>query len=142
MPKSFQSAFDMPQWLFDMTSGLAGQRHIRILLENERYAVVQEPGGKWYDNSGGHYGGASYHLVDKQALHTYRKSIGLLDCKVLQEGGRAKLAQWKRLIEQKEPTPRQARIKEIENALKVGAGAFTGTLTNELEALRREEEAK
>lgn len=140
MPKSFQSAFDMPQWLYDMTYGLAGQRHIRILLENERYAVVQEPGGKWYDNSGGHYGGASYHLVDKQLLHTYRKSVGLLDCKVLQQGGRAKLAQWKQLIAPKvELTPRQARIQEIENALKAGAGVFTGTLTNELEALRAEE---
>jgi hypothetical protein len=36
-------------------------------------------------------------------------------------------------------TPRQIRIAEIENALKAGAGVFTGTLTNELENLRREE---
>lgn len=37
------------------------------------------------------------------------------------------------------PTPRQLRIEEIERALKVGAGAFTGTLNNELERLREEE---
>jgi hypothetical protein len=36
-------------------------------------------------------------------------------------------------------TPRQVRIQEIQNALKAGAGVFTGTLTNELENLRREE---
>jgi hypothetical protein len=34
--------------------------------------------------------------------------------------------------------PRPARIKEIERALEVGAGSFTGQLTNELERLRRE----
>ncbi len=139
MPKSFQSAHDMPQWLYDLTYGLAEQRHIRILLENDRFAVVQTPGGKWYDNSGAHYGPSSYSLVDKRLLHTYRKSVGLMDCKELQHGGRAKLAQWKRLIEQESLTPRQVRIMEIERALRVGAGAFTGDLTSELEALRREE---
>jgi len=138
MPKSFQTAFDMPDWLFNMTSGLAEQRHIRILLENDRFAVVQTPGSKWYDNSGGHYGPASYSLVDKRLLHTYRKSVGLMDCKELQQGGRAKLAQWKKLIEQEELTPRQVRIMEIERSLRVGAGAFTGDLTNELEALKKE----
>jgi hypothetical protein len=139
MAQTFKTAHDMPQWLYDLTYGLADQRHIRILLENERFAVVQCPGGKWYDNSGEHYGASSYSLVDKRLLHTYRKSVGLMDCKELQHGGRAKLAQWKRLIEQESLTPRQVRILEIERTLRVGAGAFTGDLTNELEALKAEE---
>lgn len=90
---------ERPEWLYQISYGLADGDKLRILLENERYAVVQSPGGRWYDNSGGHYGGASYDLVDKTLLHTYRKSVGLMDCVTLQQGGRAKLAQWKELIE-------------------------------------------
>ena len=91
---------ERPDWLYQISYGLAEGSKLRILLENDRYAVVQTPGGRWWDNSGGHYGGASYSLVDKQRLHTYRKSVGLMDCMEIQQGGRPKLAQWKKLIEE------------------------------------------
>ncbi len=97
-----------PDWLYRITYGLADSWKIRILLENDRYAVVQSPGGMWWDNSGGHYGAASYDLVDKRKLDTYRKGCGLLECKELQHGGRAKLAQWKKLIEAPDETPAPA----------------------------------
>lgn len=90
-----------PDWLYQISYGLADARHLRILLDGPRYAVVQDPGGIWYDNSGPHYGSTSYHLVDKQATH-YRKSVGLMDTETLQHGGRAKLAQWKKLIKERE----------------------------------------
>ena len=93
---------ERPDWLYHISYGLADGAKLRVLLENERYAVVQEPGGLWWDNSGGHYGGTTYWLVDKTKLETYRKSVGLLDCKEIQHGGRPKLAQWKKLIEAKE----------------------------------------
>ncbi len=88
-----------PDWLYQITYGLDDCRKIRILLENDRYAVVQSPGGRWGDNSGTHYGATTYYMVDKQDLPKYRKSVGLLDAKELQHGGRAKLAQWKKLME-------------------------------------------
>jgi hypothetical protein len=91
-----------PQWLYEISYGLADYRQLRILLENERYAIVQSPGGPWWDNSGKHYGATTYYKVDKQALATYRKSVGLLDSQEIQHGGRAKLAQWKKLIESTE----------------------------------------
>jgi hypothetical protein len=91
---------ERPDWLYQISYGLAEGSKLRILLENERYAVVQIPGGRWWDNSGAHYGGASYHLVDKTLLATYRKSVGLLDTMEIQQGGRPKLAQWRKLIEE------------------------------------------
>jgi len=90
---------ERPQWLYQITYGLAEGHQTRILLENDRYVVAQSPGGRWGDNSGTHYGATTYYLIDKQALPTYRKSVGLLDAKELQHGGRAKLAQWRKLIE-------------------------------------------
>jgi hypothetical protein len=92
---------ELPDWLYNISYGLAEHRYLRILLEGTRYAVVQIPGGTWFDNSGGHYGQTTFYLVDKQATN-YRKGIGLLDAKELQHGGRAKLAQWKKLIQEQE----------------------------------------
>jgi hypothetical protein len=89
-----------PEWLYRISYGLADGHQLRILLENDRYAVVQGPGGKWYDNSGEHYGATTYYLITKEALPTYRNSVGLLDAQEIQHGGRAKLAQWKKLIEE------------------------------------------
>ena|SRR5271166_5873683 len=97
--QAYLNATASPDWLYQITYGLSEARKIRVLLENDRYAVVQSPGGMWWDNSGGHYGKASYDLVDKRKLDTYRKGVGLMDCKEIQHGGRAKLAQWKKLIE-------------------------------------------
>lgn len=99
-----------PEWLHGISYGLAGNRNLRVLIDGTRFAVVQAPGGMWYDNSGGHYGATSFYLVDKQ--RQYRKAHGLLDCRVLQHGGRAKTAQWKLLVETcdntgAEPTHRQ-----------------------------------
>lgn len=91
---------ERPDWLYHISYGLADGAKLRVLLENERYAIVQEPGGMWWDNSGGHYGASTYWQVDKTKLETYRKSVGLLDCKEIQHGGRPKLAQWKKLIEE------------------------------------------
>jgi len=86
-----------PDWLYNISYGLADNRKFRVLIDGTRYAVVQTPGGKWYDNSGGHPAYVSYYLVDKQAQ--LRKGYGLLDCREIQQGGRAKLAQWKKLVE-------------------------------------------
>lgn len=99
-----------PDWLYHITYGLASARHIRILLEGQRYAVVQDPGTYWFDNGGKHYGGTEYWLVDKQATH-YRKGCGLLDAETLQKGGRAKLAQWQKLIHKKEETCNAPSLK-------------------------------
>lgn len=93
-----------PEWLYRITYGLADSRKLRILIDGVRFAVVQSPGGKWYDNSGGHYGAATYYLVDKQST-TLRKSVGLLDCHTLQHGGRAKTAKWTKLVEEADKTP-------------------------------------
>jgi hypothetical protein len=71
-----------------------------VLIDGKRFAVVQSPGGTWFDNSGGHYGATAYYLVDKEA--NLRKAHGLLDCQELQHGGRAKMAQWKRLVEEED----------------------------------------
>jgi hypothetical protein len=87
---------EQPEWLRRITSGLVGGRKTRVLLENERYAIVQSPGANWSDNGGVHYGATAYYLVDKQA--NMRNSVGLLDCREIQSGGRAKLAQWKGLL--------------------------------------------
>jgi hypothetical protein len=87
----------MPDWLYQITFGLSDCRKIRVLIDGIRFAVVQSPGGKWYDNSGGHYGATTFYLVDKQAK--IRPSVGLMDCRELQHGGRAKTAQWKKLVE-------------------------------------------
>jgi hypothetical protein len=87
----------MLDWLYQITYGLAECRKIRVLIDGTRFAIVQTPGGKWYDNSGGHYGQTSFYLVDKQAQ--LRKGYGLLDCREIQQGGRAKTAQWKKLVE-------------------------------------------
>jgi hypothetical protein len=92
-----------PDWLYNITYGLAEGRKSRVLIDGTRFAVVQSPGGRWYDNSGEHYGGAAYYLVDKEKQ--YRKAHGLLDCKELQHGGRAKTAQWKQLVERKDLNP-------------------------------------
>jgi hypothetical protein len=89
-----------PDWLHNITYGLAEGRQTRVLIDGTRFAVVQIPGGRWGDNSGTHYGAASYYLVDKQ--QTLRKGYGLLDCRELQNGGRAKTAQWKRLVEEED----------------------------------------
>lgn len=94
---------DQPEWLYQISYGLASYRKLRVLFETERHAIVHSPGERWWDNSGGHYGGVAFYLVDKGAIATYRRGVGLLDTKELQVGGRAKLAQWKTLI------------KEIEN---------------------------
>jgi hypothetical protein len=88
---------NQPDWLYNITYGLAEGRKTRVLIDGTRFAVVQSPGGTWFDNSGGHYGATAYYLVDKQ--QTLRKGYGLLDCKELQHGGRAKTAQWKQLVE-------------------------------------------
>ena len=93
---------DQPAWLYNISYGLADCRKLRVLIDGERFAVVQSPGGRWYDNSGGHYGGTTFYLVDKEG--TFRPSVGLLDCKELQHGGRAKLAQWKQLVEESDKT--------------------------------------
>ena len=79
---------------------MADYHRLRILFETERYAIVQEPGGNWSDNSGVHYGGTTYWLVDKQC--TYRRQVGLMDAETLQHGGRPKLAQWKKLITERD----------------------------------------
>lgn len=86
-----------PAWLYEITYGLTSSTKNRVLIDGTRFAIVQSPGGMWYDNSGGHYGGASYHLVDKQKK--YRPAHGLLDTIEVQSGGRAKTAQWKRLVD-------------------------------------------
>jgi hypothetical protein len=88
---------DMPDWLYNISYGLSDCRKLRVLIDGTRFAVVQSPGGRWYDNSGGHYGGTTFYLVDKQKQ--YRASVGLMDCRELQHGGRAKTAQWKQLVE-------------------------------------------
>jgi hypothetical protein len=92
-----------PDWLYNITYGLAEGRKTRILIDGIRFAVVQSPGGRWGDNSGTHYGATAFYLVDKQQV--LRKGYGLLDCKELQHGGRAKTAQWKQLVERKDLNP-------------------------------------
>jgi hypothetical protein len=85
-----------PDWLYNITYGLSEGRKTRVLIDGTRFAVVQTPGGKWYDNSGEHLGYVCYYLVDKQT--NLRKAHGLLDCRELQRGGRAKTAKWKKLV--------------------------------------------
>jgi hypothetical protein len=86
-----------PDWLREITYGLAEGRKTGVLIDGKRFAVVKSPGGTWFDNSGGHYGATTYYLVDKEKQ--YRKAHGLLDCRELQHGGRAKMAQWKKLVD-------------------------------------------
>lgn len=93
----------MLDWLYNITYGLSDCGKIRVLIDGTRFAVVQSPGAKWYDNSGGHYGQTSFRLVDKE--QQLRKGYGLLDCHELQHGGRAKTTQWKRLVEEADKTP-------------------------------------
>ncbi len=44
------------------------------------------------------YGTTTFYLVDK-TQEDRRGGVGLIDACILQDGGRAKLAQWKKLIE-------------------------------------------
>jgi hypothetical protein len=103
----------LPDWLYQITYGLSEGSKSRILIDGTCFAVVQSPGGRWFDNSGGHYGSTSYHLADKQ--RQYRPAHGLLDCVELQHGGRAKLAQWKRLVTAADAAPEtlDALLKEL-----------------------------
>lgn len=88
-----------PDWLYNISYGLAENRKFRVLIDGTRFAIVQTPGGKWYDNSGGHPAYATYYLVDKHPSANLRKGYGLMDCRELQHGGRAKSAKWKKLVE-------------------------------------------
>jgi hypothetical protein len=92
---------EQPQWLYRISFGLSEYRRIRILINGKRFAVVQIPGGRWGDNSGTYYGSTTYYLVDKQNTKV-RDSVGLIECQELQQGGRAKLVQWKKLVEEKD----------------------------------------
>ncbi len=92
-----------PEWLYNISYGLAGSQKFRVLIDGDRFAIVQTPGGKWFDNSGGHYGSTSFYLVDKQ--RELRKAHGLLDCREIQQGGRAKTAKWKKLVEELDRHP-------------------------------------
>lgn len=90
-------AMELPTWLYNMSYGLAHFQKLRVLIDGKRFAIVQEPGYKWFDNSGGHAGYATYFLVDKEK--GVRAGHGLLDQQIIQNGGRAKLAKWKGLVE-------------------------------------------
>lgn len=95
---------NMPEWLYFMAYGLEDNSKFRVLLEGERYAVVQIPGGEFANGQVRQYGPTTFYLVDKTA--SLRRGVGLLDCEVLQEGGRAKLAQWRNrvFVQNKETT--------------------------------------
>ena len=95
-----------PDWLYQISYGLAECRKTRVLIDGTRFAVVQIPGGRWGDNSGTHYGQTTYYFVDKQ--QELRSGYGIMDCRELQHGGRAKTAQWKLLVEQSD---REAKAK-------------------------------
>ena len=99
-----------PEWLYQISYGLSGYDKFRILIDGKRFAIVQTPGGRWFDNSGGHYGGAGYHIVDKEAVPNLRKAHGLLDTREIQQGGRAKLAQWKQLIKESDEAGKDVGI--------------------------------
>lgn len=86
-----------PDWLYQICYGLEGNRKFKVLLEGERFAIVQMPGSRFMNGQVSQYGSASYHLVDKQT--TMRKGYGIMDALVVQEGGRAKLALWKGLVD-------------------------------------------
>jgi hypothetical protein len=90
-------AMELPTWLYDMSYGLSHYEKLRVLIDGRRFAVVQQPGYKWFDNSGGHAGLSTYFLVDKR--RPVRKGYGLINHRTLQHGGRAKLTQWKHDIE-------------------------------------------
>lgn len=85
-----------PTWLYEITYGLADNRKFRVLLDGSRYAIVQIPGGEFANGQVREYGSTSYYKVDKQA--TMRAGVGLLDAEEIQQGGRAKLAKWRKLI--------------------------------------------
>jgi hypothetical protein len=94
-----------PKWLYDISYGLADNHKFRVLWENERHAVVQIPGGEFANGQVRQYGSTTYYKVDKN--FSYRSSIGLLDAERLQEGGRAKLTQWKKQIEADSAKPEE-----------------------------------
>lgn len=43
--------------------GTEAFRKFRIHMWNDQAVVTSYPGGKWYDNGGGHYGQARYELI-------------------------------------------------------------------------------
>jgi hypothetical protein len=88
---------EKPKWLYDICWGLADNHRFRILLESERYAIVQIPGGDFANGQVRQYGTTTYYKVDKQAT-TLRAGVGLIDSEKIQDGGRAKLTQWRKLI--------------------------------------------
>lgn len=89
---------EQPEWLRRISYGLSDAKKNIVLAENDHSAIVKLPGGFWSDNGGRHYGEVSYMLVRKDA----RASVGLIEGKELQSGGRVgkkKLAEWSKLLE-------------------------------------------
>lgn len=87
-----------PKWLYDLSYGLAESYKYRVLIDGKRFAVVQSPGGRFMNGQVSQYGSTTYYLVDK-THPDLRGGVGLMEEHVLQDGGRAKLAQWKKLVE-------------------------------------------
>ena len=92
-----------PDWLRNMTCGMQGGRFFRLLLDGQRFAVVQIPGSRYLSGQTVQYGATSYLLVDKTA--DPRGGTGILRAgKELQSGGRAKPTMFHRALAQAEAT--------------------------------------
>ena len=88
---------EQPDWLKRITSGLVEASEIRLLIDGNKYAVIQIPGGNWSDNGGTHYGPTEYIFVIKGSDRNC-----LRDSKIIKVGGRktkALMNEWKTLVE-------------------------------------------
>ena len=92
------SVQQQPEWLRRMTYGLSDGRQARVLIDGERFAIVQCPGGRFMNGQESQYGATVYHLVDKNQPD-FRGGTGLIQMPAIQTGGRAKLVQWRPLVE-------------------------------------------
>lgn len=78
-----------PEWLQKMVVGIAEARHFICILDGERFSIVKSPGSRWWDNSGGHYSGVDFMVVDKQHPEAYSVGRGIMRAGItLKHGGR------------------------------------------------------
>jgi hypothetical protein len=63
---------EQPDWLRRFSSGFEKGWKWTVYMENERFAIVRDPGGNFRNGQSTEYGGSSYFIVDK-TLAYYRR---------------------------------------------------------------------